>query len=227
MIPRIAWIHWAGKPMNWLRLQSIRTFRKHNPDWDIRVIGTPDNIRRYGLEYAHEADWTWWRKLHDEGGFLVASDVISIAPMRDEWLDGDLCAQVRGGDVYQFAALGAAPGNELMRRAEEACASVAPRLQGAKGDVYQAMGVNLLRRITCGEIERFADRLVDLPEEAFCFYDWAGDPFELWTESGPEKPLPAGAVGVHWYGGHVASRAREWGAQPYGPSWLERLARDS
>jgi len=223
MIPKIAWMHWTGKPMNWLRRQAIRTFQKHNPSWDLRVIDTPHDIRGTGIGYAQQADWTWWRMLHKHGGFLVASDVISCGAVPDEWTLGDLCAQTRGGDIYQFAALGAAPGNELMLRAEKRCRVDALQVATSSADVYQSMGVNMLRHITRNEIDRFG-KLVEMPEEAYCFYDWDQDPYSLWTEDGPAGTLPDTALGVHWYGGHVASKEREWSASKNGPSWLERFA---
>ena len=221
MIPKIAWIHWHDpQNMPWLRLKSVSTFREHNPGWDVRLIGTPDDMRGKGLEYAHEADWTWWRMLSQSGGFLVASDAISIAPIPDEWLDAELAVQARGGDVYQFPVLGAVEGNELMRRAEVYCQTNCDARLG-----YQSFGVDMLRRITNGEVDRFGE-VFRIPEQAYCFYDWNQDPYALWSDDGPAKELPADAVGLHWYGGHVESVRKEPGSGPEGTSWLERWATD-
>ena len=220
-------MHWHDpQNMPWLRAQSVRTFRKYNPTWDLRVIGTPADIAEKGLEYAQEADWTWWRMLHDHGGFLVASDVISLRPIPDEWRYADLCVQTRGGNVFQFAALGAAKDNGLMQCAEEACEGLAPIVASKNRNVYQALGVNLLSNLTCDHIEQFGS-IYEMPESAFCFYDWAADVNSMWTVEGPTKYLPDDAIGVHWYGGHDESRIRESTAREGGPSWLERLASDS
>lgn len=227
MIPKIAWIHWANPPMPWLRRKSVETFRKHHPDWQVWQIGTAWDIREKGLSYAHEADWTWWRVLLEHGGFLVASDVISLGRIPDEWHDADICAQTTGrGDVYQFAALGCAPGNGLVEDANALCERDWGKVKDSGGDTYQAFGVDLLRRVTQGDIYRFG-KVYEMPRDAYCFYDWDQDPYWLWTKEGPSKPLPPHALGVHWYGGHEKSKEMEPTASPGGPSWLERIAHDS
>lgn len=204
--------------MPWLRQRAVDTFKKHNPDWQVWVVGTPEDIRSHGLSYAHEADWTWWRLLHLHGGFLVASDAISIAPIPDEYLDADLAAQTRGGNVYQFPILGAAKGNDLMGDASRWCKRMSRDELG-----YQSFGVDLLRRLTAGDISRYG-KVFDIPEEAYCFYDWDQDPHSLWTVEGPEKELPDSALGIHWYGGHEKSKLMEPHSGPDGKSWLERWA---
>jgi hypothetical protein len=227
MIPKIAWIHWANPPMPWLRRKSVETFKKHHPDWQVWQVGTPYDIREKGLDYAKEADWTWWRLLREHGGFLIASDVVSVGRIPEAWHDADLCAQTTGnGDVYQFAALGCVPGNGLVEDAHALCGREWEEVKQQKGDTYQAFGVNLLRRVTQGDIYRFG-KVYEMPRDAYCFYDWDRDPWDLWTEQGPSRPLPAHALGVHWYGGHEKSKEMEPTASPTGRSWIERFARDS
>lgn len=221
MIPKIAWIHWANPPMPWLRSRSVETFKKHHPDWQVWTIGTPSDIRSYGMSYAHEADWLWWRMLALHGGFLIASDTITVAPIPDEWRDCELCVQVRDGNVYQFAALGSVPGNGLMTDASRACRELAFGLKGEKAG--QQLGVNLLRRLTEGNISNYG-KVFNMPESGYCFYDWRNDPFSLWSKEGPDKPLPDSAVGLHWYGGHESTLRHEGSAHKDGDSWLERMA---
>ncbi len=226
MIPKIAWIHWHDlHNIPWLRAQSIRTFKKYNPTWAVNVIDTPPGIRKHGMGYAHEADWTRWRTLEEHGGFIIESDTITLAPIPDEWLDCDICAQVRKGNIYQMAALGVVPGNGLMVRLDEACSRGAFILSGMT-EHGQQLGVDLLKKVTLNNVRHFGS-IYNMPQDGYCCYNWNQDPFDLWTEQGPAEQIPKRAIGIHWYGGHKRSRECEETACESGKSWLERKAREA
>jgi SAM-dependent methyltransferase len=36
-IPKIAHLYWDGSPISWLQVQTLTTFHKQNPDWEIRL----------------------------------------------------------------------------------------------------------------------------------------------------------------------------------------------
>lgn len=225
MIPRIAWVHWAsdGPPMSWLRKAGLESFRRQNPDWDLRVVDSLPEARHPRLCYAHRGDWTGWAKLAAHGGFVLDADIIHLAPMRDAWLEADLCAQVReDGSVHQMAALGAAPGHPLMVEAAERCATMTPR----PGLNYQAMGVHLLKQITSfhGPVWNMPGEFARIPREAFCAIHWEAGVCSVWNHVDHGPLLQGAVVGIHWYGGHWYSRDNEHGAQPNGNRWLEHLA---
>lgn len=208
--------------MSWLRRQALETFRHHNPDWECNLIGAPDFIAEREMGVSHEADWTCWHTLYEKGGFVMDTDIVFVAPMPEEWLDADMCAQTSGtGTVFQFAAIGAIPGlwffkdaSTMCRKATDSCTPIG----------WSTFGVPLLARLTNKDIYRLVPRLFDMPQEAFCKYHWNDDVESLWSNEGPaELPGPE-VVGVHWYGGHHISEYRERSSAPDGTSWLERLA---
>ena len=142
MIPKIAHFHWVGKPMNWLRWQSIRTFEKFHPDYEIRIIRTPDDIAAKVENYAHQADWSWYRALATTGGWQIATDVVFVGRIPDHYNDADMCVCTNGTkSIYQFAAMGAKAGSEFFKRCEERCAKTAERDELE----YQTLGVDMLR----------------------------------------------------------------------------------
>jgi len=226
MIPRIAWMHWSqnGPKMSWLRKRAVTTFERHNPSWKVNLIETPDDIASIpGIGVSHEADWTCWRTLAQHGGFVFDTDIVHVAPVPDEWLDAELCAQLcaEKKDVFQFAGIGSVPGNELMVKAEQLCEESA-RASTPIG--WETFGIPLLRRITQGKIVKDYGA-INMPRRAFCHYNWTNDTEEMWSELGPNKSMHRDVVGVHWYGGHHTSRVCEPSCSPDGGSWLERLAR--
>ncbi len=219
-IPKIAWFHWAGPPMSWLRSQSLRTFRKQNPDWKVRLVGPHPDVEAidFPILPAQKGDWTRWRLLSEFGGFGFDSDIVFLKPIPDEWLDADLCIQLDGGLVHQIAAVGAVPGNDLMIRSAEWC-----QLHVAPDQDYQIFGTRLMHRLV-GRPKTVHDygRVFDIPRDALCFYNWHDDVPIMWTKEGPVKnPFPPNAIGVHWYGGHKTSQLHEPKSHPL---WIERLA---
>ena len=218
--------------MSWLRQRCAETFVQHNPDWELRVVTTPDDMAHHsGLCEAHKADWHRWRLLAAHGGLAIDSDIIWTNPIPDEWLDCDLCAQyTASGDIYQMAAIGTVPGHKLAVDAERYCEKNSGRVAKHTKDpfnpddsVYQEFGVVALAKITQHAIWRLGS-LCRISHEDLCFYDWANGPRQVWGDDAPLQELPETAIGVHWYGGSKESKKHEYAAHAGGPSWLERLA---
>lgn len=203
--------------MSWLRVVSIATFKKFNPTWEIRLHDTPPEIRAYGLQYGQEADWTWWMTLANHGGFQVATDIVFLKPIPDEWLDCGLNACLNGSQrIWQFAMLGAEPEHPAMMASDLGCAAIA---EGGRVLDYQAMGVWMLQK-SCKGLLQAKGKFYDQPMSALCHFTHAQADF-LWSDSGLHK-LPDSTVGVHWYGGAPESKESESG--PGHPSYIIRLA---
>lgn len=198
MIPKIAHFHWAadGPTMPWLRHRAMDTFRKFHPDWDVRLHDTLPEIKRFNLGWAQQADWTWWEMLNREGGWQIATDIIFVRRIPDDWLDCDINACQNGvKGVYQFAAMGASPDNPYMKACVDRCLEVARRGDGAS---YQRYGVELLKELG-GVMFELGGKLVDQPMDAFCSYDCSQFP-RLW-ETDPLPETDESVIGIHWYGG--------------------------
>jgi hypothetical protein len=57
MTPREMNFFWAGGPMSFLRYMTLFSFRKHNPDWKMRLWTCPVNTNRH---------WPTWEKLDSQ-----------------------------------------------------------------------------------------------------------------------------------------------------------------
>jgi mannosyltransferase OCH1-like enzyme len=95
MIPKLLHIIWVGdetrRPDN-----CIETWRRHNPDWELRVWGN-DALASYGWvnsshmrqmaqrEMNGVADLMRWEILYHEGGFVVDADSVAMRPLA-HWL---------------------------------------------------------------------------------------------------------------------------------------------
>ena len=222
MIPKVAHFHWSqrGPEMSWLRWVSIRSFRKFHPDWEIRLHPTLPEIIPFGLMFGQEADWTWWEILSREGGWQIATDIVFRGRIPDDWLDCDLNACQNGiRGVYQFAALGASPGNPYMEACAGQCRHMAKNLNVSQN--YQAFGVDLLKSLG-GVMMEQGGKLIDQPMESFCFLNCEEFP-RLWKKE--QIDIPDAAIGVHWYGGGGLSRELEWTAGPDSGYFITDLAR--
>ena len=220
MIPKIAHFHWdgSGPSMSWLRIVSIASFAKFNPDWEIRLIRSDPSLNDPALCYGNKADLSWWLALEAVGGFQVATDIVFRGPVPDAWLDAELCACTSNGHdvsrdiysgcgrVYQFAMMGAAAGHPFMVEAVKESKRLLQRLTSSPLG-YQALGVELLLAV-----KEHMGPVRELPMSALCYYDDSAVD-KLW-EVGSPPPLPDEAIGIHWYGGHIASAANEFGALP-------------
>ncbi len=102
MIPRTLHIIWVGdeskRPDN-----CIATWRRHNPDWTIKVWGNAElaqykwiNSRHMhemaGRELNGVADLMRWEILYREGGFVVDADSVCLRPLEPWLFEGDAMA---------------------------------------------------------------------------------------------------------------------------------------
>ena len=200
--------------MSWMRMVSIASFKKYNPTWEIRLHDTPADIRSHGLMYGQEADWTWWRMLEAYGGFAVASDIVFVRPVPDEWLDCGINGCVNNSrGIYQNAMVGAVPWHPYITHVVVHCDSMAK----LRPTGYQDFGVNLLQRIGKKEL----DDLYDQPMDALCYFKHT-EVDALWSDE--HFDLPDSTIGIHWYGGHIRSKAEEPEAMPGDTEYIVRLA---
>ncbi|KAI1693101.1 glycosyltransferase sugar-binding region containing DXD motif domain-containing protein [Ditylenchus destructor] len=104
MIPRKLHVIWVGdeskRPDN-----CIETWRRHNPDWELRVWGNED-LASYGwLNAAHMramagrelngvADLMRWEILYNEGGFVVDADSVCLRPLEPWLFEGEAMARL-------------------------------------------------------------------------------------------------------------------------------------
>jgi hypothetical protein len=219
--------------MSWIRKRGLETFQKQNPTWELRLLTTPKE-HSVGLGRAPAGDWTIWKALAQHGGFRIDSDMIHLNPMRDEWLDYDMCSQLTSsGSIQQMAAVGVRPGHPLMLHAVDYCQARAREIscravnpEDSDDPSYQAFGVVMIKKLH-DSMDIDYGNVLRLSAEDFCFYDWEYGPSQMWMDVGPNLQLPPEAVAVHWYGGSKISKRLEHDAHADGPSWLERLARDS
>lgn len=97
MIPKTIHIIWVGdeskRPDN-----CIRTWVKHNPDWQVKIWGNElladtdwintDHMRAMSeRELNGVADMMRWEILYREGGFVVDADSVCVRPLDDDLLD--------------------------------------------------------------------------------------------------------------------------------------------
>ena len=102
MIPRTLHVIWVGdeskRPDN-----CIATWRRHNPDWELRLWGN-EELASYGwVNAAHMremaqrelngvADLMRWEILYNEGGFVVDADSICKRPLEPWLFEGEAMA---------------------------------------------------------------------------------------------------------------------------------------
>ena len=211
MIPKRAAFYWSGPPMSWLRQQSIDTFKRWNPDWEVTVLdGSNIPTLATGLRgEVLKSDWARYRWLVDRGGFYFDTDFIFTAPIPDIWRAREVALAMKDGTAHGIAVLGGVPGSRFWSRVESACQFRANT--GIAFD-YQALGVKLLwtlqgvktdlREVITGLGERF----FEIPLHQVQPVGWAHVEF-LWSNT--NFPPPADLVGLHWYGGDRLSEEYE------------------
>lgn len=212
MIPnRIAFAWVSDKPMSWLRLQSVQTFARHNPGWDITVI----HERPAGdLPLDTQADLVRWRWLAERGGWFADTDIVFMRPMPSTYQHN--CLTMDGGTegtcgrAFAIGLMGAEEGTHLM-------ATLLLRAsQRATAADHQSAGTRLLAE--CFDVieqvgeQAWDERTENLP--ARLLYPWGFSQRGLEKAWDPEADLPEGLLGLHWSGGHPASRSGELVATP-------------
>ena len=207
MIPNRMTFVWVGnQPMSWLRLQSVQTFAKFHPGWDIQVVH-PTPFPLPGLARDTQADVLRWGLLADSGGWFADTDIIFTRSLEDEIGAPEGFALItkdggtEGPEGLRFAIglMAAPPGHptikELARRAAHA----------ATASDHQSAGTCLL-----------AAAWTSLPGRGFVknlpaclLYPFGHSQRGLDKAWDPEVELPEDIIGLHWSGGHPSSRAAE------------------
>ncbi len=250
-IPRCMSFFWSGR-LSWIRYLTLETFRRWNPDWQMRLyvpdvtLGsrqwrTPERddtgyhgtgyggcLKALGIEAvsylppvdgvapAQASDLAAWSVLATEGGWYADMDILWLGPM-----DG-VAAKVAQADavfclesgMLAVGLLAGRPRCEIFQTILRT-AVASPRI-----DQYQNFGTDAAYRTfrppgrsretigtrTVAEIRRRYRQLrVDvLPDVTVYPWDWRqiDEIFER------DNPPPAGAVGIHWFGGSAV--AQEW-----------------
>ena len=201
MIPKIAHFHWEGEPLNWLRMMSIYTFARLNPRWEIRLIRTPDHIRKRNLpEYAHGADWAWYEALYEHGGFAMATDTVFVKPIPDEWCDAEMCGCTNGSKNLWHCCIGSVPSTRFLSSCIDRCEKMSPDDIG-----YEDMGILLMKDVMAST--GMPKKFFDYPLEAMCpVHCW--DVSRCWERGQIE--ITDEVIGVTWFGGDDCSGEKEW-----------------
>jgi hypothetical protein len=221
--------------MSWLREQSLVTFRRHHPDWEV-YIGSPepparplpagvqwlpDDVTRDGLPPAARSDWWRYHVLAKLGGFYADTDVLftrNVEPLfdgdYDAWLTLDGGTYYPGAKwTYQGPALGKRPSGVSIGvlAAHPARGDARFFLRAADWCEWTHDATDYQShgtRLLVAHWEELAagSRLGSIPFRAFYRGSSAPDVRAIW-QPGRIEPRE---YGVHWYGGSPESRPYEW-----------------
>lgn len=205
IFPRVMHCFWAGGPPSWLRLQTLTSWMRLHPTWGVTFHQLPHPPPARPLDQL--SDLYRWRLLAREGGLWSDMDVLwlrPVDPLVAEWerMGADFAVTRDGGTGGRYA-IGVC--------AAAARSVVAARLaflaeEAARPEAHQSAGTELL----LAHEEAF-DLAAVANVPARLFYP-AGflrqEVARLWDEREP-FPLPADLVGLHWGGGHEASKLGE------------------
>lgn len=225
MIPKTLYLYWGGKKLSWLRYLTVVSFKRHNPDWDIKVYypAVPSEIGSWGSgehRVAYEGG-DWFEKL-SEYAELIPLD------MKDIHFSNSL-PEVHKSDVFRLWALYTMGGvysdfdilyfkpipspagrwfclhpdghyaiGLLAARPNDPLYKkllVASRRE--TGNKYQSYGSTLWQKVTDGH----EPAGWNIPKSFVYCCDWQ-HAASLFTS---HPPVPGEAIGLHWYGGSVDS----------------------
>lgn len=244
-IPRIAHFYWGGERTSFLRYLTVASFRRANPDWEVRVH-VPRTVHRraaewttreayegstfLGRDYSRDlyaladvdivevdferwpalanaaetfkADFFRWHVLATEGGLYSDADIAYHRPVRYAAFNVPDHADARVGlcahHGHQFIGfLFGAPGAACYRRLLVESPKAFDPL------VYQSIGSHLLQRCY-PTVESLAeqhpsDKPFNIDMDVVYAFDWRQ--IGALHAPGDPKSLPAGAIGIHWFGG--------------------------
>jgi len=236
VIPRVAYFYWGGNPLPWLCAQSMETFRRHHPGWEI-VLGSPDlETAPHGVRLERDtvtdprlppqsrADVWRWHALQG-GGWWSDMDVLyarNVEPLLsgkcDAWVTTDGGHALPGAKGVPFLdpvskqkkwlRPGLSIGAIGCRQGSElARRCFAAASVASPSDDYQSHGTSLLTAQWRGLTAGLI--LGALPFRVFFTGASQSDVQPLWAEG---AKLASEAYGVHWYGGSPES-TRFVGAQ--------------
>jgi mannosyltransferase OCH1-like enzyme len=199
MIPHTLHVVWVGdeskRPDN-----CIDTWRRHNPDWELRVWGNAD-LANYGWVNAKHmramsarelngvADLMRWEILYNEGGFVVDADSVCQRPLEPWLFEGEACASWE---------------NELVRPGLIAAGYVASVPQNP---FFGQMILDLQGTATV--VDRMAWRSVGplFLTEAYRKYQYGG--LTVWPS---HLFIPQHFSGARYAGGGAVFATQEWGS---------------
>ena len=235
-IPKRAFFYWGGKPLPWIRQQSIQSFRELNPDWKVSVVA--DDPLFPGDTVIKRSDIYRYRELADRGGAYFDSDIYFTRPMAEfmervgdadtvvchEYADktnfvdsnGRVTTVDKRPMFYSVASLMSAPGNPFFRAAHEASLFMRhdPDMQSA-GVWALTERFGTLER---AEAEFSLCNFYNVPRKAFLPIDFNDVRALFRKDSRLAKSLLADpdVFGVHWYGGDACGRiADKWTEETY------------
>lgn len=223
MIPKIAHFHWAGKPLPWLRMVGLWSFARQNPDWEVRLIRTPEHIKVLDLpSYGHEADWTLYEALYEHGGFAMHTDTVFVKPVPEQWCFADFTGCSAYGQALHHICFGAAQGSLLMKDCLDRC----PEINYERG--YQVLGVELINGVIrrsggVGNLNARSIAFCDMSVNALTPIPWRR-PQDFWKEE--PLQLPEESVGATWFGASDISKEYEPKATPDSDYAIVQLARE-
>lgn len=226
-VPRLAFFYFSGWDMPWLREQSLVSFRKHHPDYQV-ILGSPENrqvppgvtlardrVTSSSLPAAARSDLWRYRMLAEHGGVYADTDVIFVRRVdqlfqdaaKDAWITQDLGTGVPGTGRMRLErgiswrtrlSIGVLAARPGSRFFTTAAAIAA--VTPSSHD-YQSHGTKLLARNWSA---LNGPSVGQIPASAFYRHgsneDYVRD---LWHRPDDVRPHE---YGIHWYGG---SRATE------------------
>jgi glycosyltransferase involved in cell wall biosynthesis len=261
-IPKRISFFWGGPRLSWLRYLTLASFRRWNPDWEIRLFRPPacnppvwksyeqedssvgpNYLERLGeidvevlewklpfegLTATHASDLFQWEILARDGGFYSDMDILYVRPMKlyDDvrTLDAVFCLS-RGYMTIGF--LGSTPGCQVFGdiAAEAFRGFDAKRYQSAGAEtIYGVCGFGDewggVASVGCQSLQRLrvkysSLRVGELPSRTVYPFDWR-EVGRIFSEC---HPVPAMAVGIHWFGANPDSQT--WNARLTEAAWRD------
>lgn len=217
------YLYWGGKNLSWLRYLTVKSFRKHNPDWSIKVyyptkptIGNKWHTSEQTVIYDGK---DWFPELDAE---LIPLDMETIGVSNDlpEVHKSDLfrlwVIHKNGGVYSDFDILYTKPFPEFSgtlycwhpdghysvgliggNKGSKVFAKLLEASIGIDANKYQSYGSTLW-----GKVLKKPNGW-NIPKDLVYSYGWQ-EVERLFTE---DSVLPKDAIGVHWYGGsEIAGR---------------------
>jgi hypothetical protein len=222
MIPKVLYLYWGGRKLSWLRYLTVVSFKKHNPDWEVRVYCP-----------AHPTTFQSWttdeqRVKYDSEDYLpklrpTPFDMSTVGMTNDmpEVHKSDIfrlwVLHEYGGVYSDFDILYCKP----LPKVRERWFCLHPNnhyaiglLAAEKGDgIYKWLLESIKSRTDTDKYQSFGSVLWgtmldgstlegwNMPKDFVYSTSWE-EAEDLFTE---DKKLPREAAGVHWYGGSAAA----------------------
>ena len=214
MIPNCMAFYWEGGPMSWLRLQTLDTFTRLHPAWELVRIPALTEKRFAGLPLDTRSDIARWRWLAENGGWFMDTDLVWLGPLPEIDDDAEAVMTIdsgtRGpeGRAFAMGVVGAAL-PQWSDLGEGFAAAVCKHATAATASDHQSAGTKAICRAWQEEPTNY---ITNLPGRLL--YPFGHAQRDLDKAWDPEVELPEGLIGLHWSGGHASSRAAEASVTP-------------